>query len=147
MSLENILKSCTVEGVVVKLPNIELDRKDYLEVKKALGLIGGKWKGGKVSGFVFQENPSELLAEIAAGKKRNLKKEYQFFATPKELADKLVSLAELNAEDTILEPSAGQGALISSINETCSVVPDCYELMDLNAKYLLKSGLSFNFLG
>ena len=88
-----ILKDCTVDGNVVKLPNIKLDRKEYLEVKKALELIGGKWKGGKVAGFVFASDPTDLLNQIANGEKRNLKKEFQFFATPEKLAAYLVELA------------------------------------------------------
>ena len=45
MTKEQVLQDCTIEGNVVKLPNIQLDRKDYQEVAKALELIGGKWKG------------------------------------------------------------------------------------------------------
>ena len=92
MTKEEVLQKCTVEGNVVKLPNVQLDRNEYLEVKKALELIGGKWKGGKVFGFVFATDPTDLLAEIANGEKQNLKKEFQFFATPEKLADELVEL-------------------------------------------------------
>lgn len=147
MTKEEILKDCTVEGNIIKLPNIQLERKLYQEVAKALELIGGKWKGGKVFGFVFQTDPSELLNEIANGEKRNLKKEYQFFATPDKLADELVELADLNENDTILEPSAGQGAIIKAINKVCNVVPDCFELMEVNTIILNKSGLKFNLIG
>ncbi len=45
MSKEEVLQQCTIEGNIVKLPSITLDRKNYLEVKKSLELIGGKWKG------------------------------------------------------------------------------------------------------
>ena len=65
------LKACTVENNVVKLPDVQLDRKVYLEVKKALELIGGKWKGGKVFGFVFSSDPTELLEQITNGENRN----------------------------------------------------------------------------
>jgi len=147
MTKEEVLQQCTVEGNVVKLPNTKLDRNEYLEVKKALELIGGKWKGGKVFGFVFATDPTELLAEISNGEKRNLKKEFQFFATPENLADELVYLADLKQHDTILEPSAGQGAIIKAINKVCDVVPDCFELMDVNTIILNKSGLRFNLLG
>ena len=51
MTKEEVLQKCTIEGNIVKLPNVQLDRNEYLEVKKALELIGGKWKGGKVFGF------------------------------------------------------------------------------------------------
>jgi hypothetical protein len=144
---EEVLQNCTVEGTVVKLPEGQLDRKLYQEVAKALELIGGKWKGGKVFGFVFATDPTELLEEIANGEKRNLKKEFQFFATPQKLADELVQLADLKNHDTVLEPSAGQGAIIKAINEVCEVVPDCFELMDVNRLVLSKSGLRFNLIG
>lgn len=147
MTKEQVLQECTVEGNVVKLPNIQLDRKEYMEVKKALELIGGKWKGGKVAGFVFSTDPTDLLNQVADGKKRNLKKEFQFFATPEKLADELVEIAELEQHDTILEPSAGQGAIIKAINRVCGCVPDCYELMDVNTTILKESGLRFNLIG
>jgi len=144
---EEVLQNCTVEGNIVKLPNTQLDRKLYQEVAKSLELIGGKWKGGKVFGFVFTTDPTDLLEQIANGENRNLKKEFQFFATPSVLANKLVELAELKQSDTILEPSAGQGAIISAINNVCTVVPDCFELMDVNVSILNKSGLRFNLIG
>lgn len=77
MTKEQVLQNCTVEGNVVKLPSEQLDRKLYQEVAKALELIGGKWKGGKVFGFVFATDPTDLLKEIANGEKRNLKKEFR----------------------------------------------------------------------
>lgn len=144
---EEVLQNCKVDGAIVKLPNVQLDRKLYQEVAKSLKLIGGKWKGGKVFGFVFDVDPTDLLEQIANGEKRNLKKEFQFFATPEKLADELVHLADLNQHDTILEPSAGQGAIIKAINKVCDVVPDCYELMDINTIILNKSGLCFNLIG
>jgi phospholipid N-methyltransferase len=133
------LKECKVEGLIVKLPEAQLDRKVYTEVRGRLELIGGKWKGGKVYGFVFQQDPTDLLNEIANGGSRNLKKEFQFFATPAPLADKLVELAEPESEHDILEPSAGQGAIVNAINR---VLPEqtvyCMELMDLNRTILDK---------
>lgn len=147
MKTEDVLQQCRVEENVVKLPDIQLDRKVYLQVKKALELIGGKWKGGKVAGFVFANNPSDLLSQVAGGEKRNLKKEFQFFATPENLANKLVAMAQINANDSILEPSAGQGAIVKAINNVCHISPDCYELMDVNTAILNKSGLNFNLLG
>lgn len=139
MNKEEALKNCRVEGNVVKLPDTQLDRKVYGEVKKALELIGGKWKGGKVFGFVFSSDPTELLESIQGGEKRNLQKEYQFFATPPDIADYLVSLANINATHATLEPSAGQGAIIKAIHRE---IPDknvfYYELMDTNQLFLNK---------
>lgn len=147
MNKEEILQQCVVEGNVVKLPNIQLDRKEYLDIKKSLELIGGKWKGGKVSGFEFITDPTELLNNIANGDKINLKKDFQFFATPEKIANLLVELADLQNDDIILEPSAGQGAIIKAINNICDSIPDCFELMEVNTIILNKSGLNFNLIG
>lgn len=148
-----VLQQCTVHGNVVKLPDGQLDRKLYAEVKKALELIGGKWKGGKTYGFVFQADPTELLEQIANGEKRNLKKEYQFFATPPELAARMVEMAELGDTDgkgygDILEPSAGQGAIVQAILKATegAVTVHCYEPMDVN-KLILNKITGVKWLG
>lgn len=147
MTKEEVLQQCVVEGNNVKLPQIQLDRKIYLEVAKSLNLIGGVWKSGKTQAFVFQEDPSELLEQISYGETRNLKKEFQFFATPDKLADWLVELADINEADSILEPSAGQGAIVKAINR---VLPNkkvyCYELMSVN-QTILKNLTEVEFIG
>jgi len=149
MVKEDILSQCVVDGFNVKLPDIQLDRKLYLDVSKAFDLIGGKWKGGKVSAFTFNTNPEPLLNKLLSNgvSKVNLKKEFQFFPTPSGIAARLVEYAGVVDTDTILEPSAGQGAIIEQINEYTDVVPDCYELMDINVTALNHSGLKFNLLG
>ncbi len=131
-----VLQACTVEGTIVKLPPTQLDRKLYQDVAKSLNLIGGAWKSGKTQGFVFQQDPTELLYVISSGTIRNLKKEYQFFGTPDELSYRLVAMAEIQKMNTILEPSAGQGAIIAAINRVCDEVVDYCELMDINAKII-----------
>jgi methylase of polypeptide subunit release factors len=146
MTKEEVLQQCTVEGNVVKLPAGQLGRKLYQEVAKALELIGGKWEGRKVCGFVFPEDPTELLEQIANGEKRNLKKEFQFFGTPDALADQLVKAANIQAGNKVLEPSAGQGAIVKAINRTGVEEVFCYELMPVN-QTILKKMTTVNFLG
>lgn len=133
MEVIEILKQCKVIGNVAILPDIQLDRKTYLDVAKKIELIGGKWDR-KNKGFLFTQDPSELLGIIANGEKKNIKKEYQFFATPEELAERLTCEIPQDTK-TILEPSAGQGAIIKAINK---LRPDIKvfscELMELNRK-------------
>ncbi len=135
---EQVLQKCTVEGTVVKLPAGQLDRKLYQDVAKSLELIGGKWKGNKIMGFVFPTDPTDLLAQIANGEKRNLKKEFQFFGTPDGLCDELVILANIQKEHTVLEPSAGQGAIIKAIQRHLPKSVDYCELMPINQTFLKK---------
>ncbi len=137
METKEVLKQCTVDGMIVRLPAIKLERKEYQDVAKQLELIGGKWKGGKIAGFVFNEDPTEMLEQIASGEKRNLKKEFQFFGTPSDLADDLIELADIKEDDVILEPSAGQGAIINAIHKVLPTknVNWC-ELMPLNQTFV-----------
>lgn len=135
MEILEVLKQCKINGNVVTLPDIQLDRKTYLDVAKKIELIGGKWNR-KEKGFLFKENPQELFTSICNGDNGNLKKEYQFFATPKELAEELCSYIPKDTK-TILEPSAGQGAIIQAINEHNPNINVSYcELMELNRKQL-----------
>lgn len=135
----DILQQCTVDGLLIRLPAVQLDRKLYQEVAKQLELIGGKWKGGKTQGFIFKEDPTDYLAKLCVGESINLKKEFQFFATPDEVADRLVELAGIEPGHIVLEPSAGQGAIVEAIHRAQpDVEVDCYELMDLNRTFLEK---------
>ena len=134
MNVEEILKQCEVNEKVVTLPNIQLDRKTYLAVAQKLKLIGGKWNR-KHKGFWFEQDPTELLSGIQNGDKRNLKKEFQFFETPEDLADELCTYIPDRPLRDILEPSAGRGAIVRAINKARPTVPVYYcELMELNRK-------------
>jgi len=148
--VQTALRGVTIEGNIAFLPVGQLDRHTYMDAKKALNLIGGKWKGGKTMGFVFQEDPTDLIARISGGEKVNLKKQYQFFATPDKLADLLVKKAEMptrwkngsvrNIHVEICEPSAGQGAIIKAIHRHLSDQTPVYafELMEVNRIILKK---------
>lgn len=142
MTIQEILQACTIEDKIIKLPAGQLERGSYLEVKKSLELIGGKWKGGKTQGFVFEEDPAELLVQLASGEQRNLKKEFQFFATPEPVAKMMMEyLPFIHANSKILEPSAGDGALIKALCEYDAGYKkkiDCFETMDLNRTKLSK---------
>jgi type I restriction-modification system DNA methylase subunit len=134
-----VLKACTVSGNHVYLPPVQLERNLYQEVNKSLQLIGGKWKGGKIAAFVFEQDPAQLLEQLQTGinknrngKPENLQKQYQFFATPSDIAAQLVEMAELELYDLILEPSAGQGAIIREIQKQSTEAVHYCELMPLN---------------
>ena len=50
-----VLNNCTIDGNIIKLPSIQLDRKLYEEVANSINLIGGKWKGGKLPGLYLMK--------------------------------------------------------------------------------------------
>jgi predicted RNA methylase len=112
----DILDKCNIKENVVFLPNVQMDRKTYLQVNKCLEGIGGKWNK-KAKGHVFDSDPIESFNRmLASGKHINLKKELQFFETPAEMATEMIIMADLQNGDTILEPSAGKGAILDSMS-------------------------------
>lgn len=141
-----ILSNSKIRDNLLYLPEVKYDRKTYQKVADILNMIGGKWKGGNTKAFVFDKNPSNLIKRYLNGEDVNFKKKFQFFATPQSLAEKIVSMANLMPEDSVLEPSAGQGALIKEINKK-GIEPSYFEIMDINLEVLKENGIKGNFLG
>lgn len=94
------------------------DRKLYEKTAKVLTTLGGKWNK-KEKATVFDDNDAETAVHEAceSGTYINAKQLYQFFETPDQLADRLVDNLAMkpDLDYTILEPSAGNGALIRAV--------------------------------
>lgn len=137
--VEDVLKHCTFNDNILRLPDVQLNPKSYAEVKKWITEAGGKWNGGKIQGFTFDFDATRVAGILMSGKRCNLKQEFQFFSTPPTLAEWLVSLSDVKPGYAVLEPSAGTGAIIKAIHKTCpEVVVDAFELMPENRQTLEK---------
>lgn len=139
LSVEEVLKRCEYRDGILYLPKVQLTKKAYADVKLWIEEAGGKWKGGKVQGFTFDFDADRVVGILRQGKRCNLAQEFQFFETPDETADWLVSLVgELRPDMKILEPSAGRGAIVRAVHRACpDVMVDCYELMPENKQRLM----------
>lgn len=135
---EEILQRCSFKDNVLYLPQVQLNKKSYATVKQWVEEAGGKWTGGKVQGFTFAFNATRVASILMKGERCNLAQDFQFFETPAEIADWLVSLVgEIGAGMRVLEPSAGRGAIVKAIHRVCpEVTVDCYELMPENREFL-----------
>lgn len=140
--LAESLRKCKIDGNTLFLPPIsEGPLQNYQEVRTALLNAGAKYKRNT---FVFPTDAQPYIDRLTGGESVNIKKEFQFFATPAHLADRMVEMAELSENDgkgfgSILEPSAGQGAIVKAIHEATgytSVI--AYELMEINRRILEK---------
>lgn len=130
------LKKCSVNGSIVALPKTPL--ANYPAVKKALHNAGGTYKKNT---FVFTSNAQPFMDKLIGGDSVNIKKEYQSFFTPKELAQEVVSYINFFRGMKILEPSAGQGGLVDLIKDHLFKPEiDCIELMPENADILFEKG-------
>lgn len=112
-----ILDACEIKGNIVFLPQMQLERKIYLEVNKHLENLGGKWNR-KAKGHVFDSVPADSFENmLLTGETTDFKKEFQFFETPLGLVDQMVKMAEIKRGDWVLEPSAGHGAILDYLRE------------------------------
>ena len=138
-TVEKILGECTLEDNIMRLPQVQFTKKTYIEVKNRILEAGGEWNG-QLNGFTFDFNAQRVFDILKSGKRCNLQQEFQYFATPDDIADIAVGkFSSLWEGCTILEPSAGRGALVKAVRRRCpSAVVDCYELMPENIEHLEK---------
>ncbi len=129
--LINSIKKMTVNGNRLELPKDE-QFDNYTQVKKCLLTAGGKYKR---SGFEFSEDASTVQARLVGGEAINDKKKFQFFPTPPCVVDLLMNHACVDSDMSVLEPSAGQGAIVDEIIKT-GAHASMIELMPENIKVL-----------
>ncbi|MBK3582262.1 methyltransferase [Streptomyces sp. MBT57] len=101
----------------------------YQRVNEVFEAVGGRWT--KTEGVhLFPVHAAEALAPVLAtgevvtlGEKRTLA---QYFPTPEPVVDQLITLAALEPGMTVLEPSAGSGAIATAAAARGAIV-DCIE--------------------
>ena len=120
-----------VNGNRLELPTDE-QFANYPAVKKALTLAGGKYKK---CGFLFTDDAQNVKDRLVGGEAINDKKKFQFFPTPKAVVDLIIKRACITCDMTVLEPSAGQGAIVDAIAEI-GAHTSMIELMPENIKVL-----------
>lgn len=135
-----ILSRVTIEGNNIKLTCGQLDRKMYLAVNEILEIMGGKWNR-KEKVHIFQEDPTEKLESVLLTGEILSPKKYGYFPTPPLVILEILKRAALQSGMTVLEPSAGQGA----IAEAAAIITgkkkvDCFELLPDNCAVLQAKG-------
>lgn len=130
-----ILKDCKIEDNRIYLQG-QLDRKQYVSINEVLETIWAKWTRAKKAHIVewmTQEDIENAFEDIfETWEVETLKgtiKKFQFYPTPKEVAEYLVELADIQESDSILEPSAWKGAILDCIDEKYNL-----HALELNAE-------------
>lgn len=141
-ALQASIAKCSIAGNTVFLPDIKEGMlPNYGDVRKAFLNAGAEYKRNT---FVFPNDAQPYIDRLMGGESVNIKKEFQFFATPPHLAEEMAAFI-MNGFDaekmTILEPSAGQGALVKAclnFDDRNQMIVHAYELMDINRAVLGK---------
>ena len=118
------------------LPNINLDRKLYTDTNKVLEGLGFKWNKKSKSHINSEDVSDKVYNMIDTGKWLDVKKELQFFPTPKKLVDRMVEKIQWNKHLSVLEPSCGIGDIAfnllsficRSLKSSLSLPANCHRL-------------------
>jgi len=142
-----IIDAGITEGNVYYLPKMQLDRSMYTKVNKVLEILGGKWNR-KQKGHIFETSIDDRIDDIIlTGEIIDKKKELQFFETPENIALQICELANIKPDSTVLEPSAGRGAILKVAEEYYSRHLFWSELDDYNASHIyIGKKIGKNFL-
>ncbi len=122
----DVLSRSEVTAASLVLPE-QLDRKLYMKTDKVLKALGGKWNRKEGAHIFASLNAEDMVDEaLLTGEYTNEKKLYQFFETPEGLALDMIRRADIQDGDSVLEPSAGMGAIIKHIGfgDVCELHPD-----------------------
>ncbi len=126
----------------------QLDRDKYMAVDKVFRALGGKWNKKAKAHLFDKDVRPELFGAAEAGravveKVIDKKVLWQQFYTPADVAKKIVDLAEIKPGMSVLEPSAGQGALAVPAREAGGRV-NCVEIDPANVAILKGLGFAEN---
>lgn len=136
----SVLSAAQISGSNLVLVGA-LDRKLYERTNKVLEAAGGQWNR-KAKAHVFSGDAEARIEQVLlTGSIEIPKDEFEFFPTPDDLAEKVVSLADIKPGAEYLEPSAGRGALAKEVRARGGLVT-CYELMEANAEALAVEGFN-----
>jgi hypothetical protein len=154
----NLLHAGRCEGNVYYLPEEvgigkpgQLSRESYVAVNEIITRIGGRWNR-KLGGHVFEDDPKPLMMLIFETGEMPPKNPTAFYATPPEVADRLLTDPMLpriplfrhpdgRGQVDVLEPSAGTGALLRAIRKhRPDVALDAVEIHPRYREILLRDG-------
>lgn len=119
-TVQTVLSTLAFDGHLARITAGQLERPVYARTAAVIEALGGKWTRGPQA-FVFPtgSDAEELVADaLTIGQVMTLREaqvKLGWFPTPDAVGDHLVEFAELAHGATILEPSAGEGALVRAI--------------------------------
>lgn len=131
----NVLDQAETEGNRLVLTG-QLDRKLYEQTNKVLEAAGGKWNR-KAKAHVFDGDAAEAIEQVLLAGEITTHQDFGYFPTPEPVVRRLMELADVELGSSVLEPSAGTGAIAQYLAEVATV--DCVELRQDYADKLLKT--------
>jgi hypothetical protein len=130
-----------ISGDRIQIP-FQLDDALYKRVNVMLKDVGGRWDGRKaVRAHVFGFPVEEFMRACIAAGEWPSKFEQGWYPTPGPVAFDMLEHASIRVGHTVLEPSAGTGALAKRAAEQMGIV-DCVEIDPRRAHVLRQLGVA-----
>ncbi len=124
-----VLSVAEVSGAGVRLTG-QLDRKLYERVDLVLKAAGGRWdRKARLHLFEGLDPVSVLDDLLLTSEVVDARREFGFFETPLPLVRIVHGAAALSRGVSVLEPSAGRGALVEGLRPTHHAV-SCVEIQE-----------------
>lgn len=126
------LAGSDVDGNTLSIP-AQLDPKAYAAVKKVINTLGGKWVRARNT-HVWPDgvDVADLLDPVLlTGTVVDERKQFDAFYTPPDVAEQVIDVAKIEPGMSVLEPSAGNGALALPAARAGGDIT-AYELRDLS---------------
>lgn len=128
----------------------EINRSDYLNTKKILENLGGKYQKNQKK-FVFDESPKFLIQDYINTGIEPKKNPTAYFPTPQSLIEDMARVAsfdyaemvceEVQAKMNFLEPSGGQGGIADYVKSHAPHINiDIVEILPTNQNHLKAKG-------
>lgn len=109
--IAQVLRAARFDGDRLVLTG-QLDRKLYARVNDVIEELGGRWKSGRVKAHVFSGDARSIVDAALGAGEITTAAELGWFPTPAALARDVIEAANIKIGDEVLEPSAGEGALV-----------------------------------
>lgn len=129
-----VLSAGRCEADRYHLPTGQLDRPMYEAVNKVLAALGGKWNRS-AKAHVFGEECEPIIEAAIETGEYTRPSDMGWFPTPAAIAAQAASLADIEPGHVVLEPSAGEGALVATILAAGGAA-ECVEIDERRAEAL-----------
>lgn len=107
----DVLKRSQVTGNELRLPG-QLDRALYSKVDKVLNALGSTWNR-KAKAHVLSQGATDAIRSALDAGRVTFASDLGYFPTPNTIAQDLVARAGIQPGMKVLEPSAGDGAIVA----------------------------------
>lgn len=134
-SVIGALRAAQITDSRVYLP--KLDSKIYKKVNNALIELDGEWNT-QAQAHIFPEDAGFFLNPVLESGKMIFARRQDYFPTPPEVIETMLCWTEIKTGNSILEPSAADGAICDEIRDWIGLKHVQLDMVEFNPKLVAR---------